>query len=159
MKPNFLKLVFLASNTNQTCEIGENNDSGLSERRDHEGDILSKRRSSRVKKRTMNYDPEGSGTEYDKVVVLGSQILSNRKKKKEDFQKERKSDRRKNKSKSQEVIDTSVASNNSLSVNNALDGLSSSTNWLGADIYIAPPDDANCSDEDSTDDDNPHLHN
>ena len=107
----------------------------------------------------MNYDPEGSGTEYDKVVVLGSQILSNRKKKKEDFQKERKSDRRKNKSKSQEVIDTSVASNNSLSVNNALDGLSSSTNWLGADIYIAPPDDANCSDEDSADDVNPHLHN
>ena len=50
MKPNFLKLVFLASNTNQTCEIGGNNDSGLSERRDHEGDILSKRRSSRVKK-------------------------------------------------------------------------------------------------------------
>ena len=55
MKPNFLKLVFLASNTNQTCEIGGNNDSGLSERRDHEGDLLSKRRSSRVKKRTINY--------------------------------------------------------------------------------------------------------
>ena len=43
----------------------------------------------------MNYadddyksDPEGSVTEYDKVVVLGSQIASNRKKKKEDFQKE-----------------------------------------------------------------------
>ena len=81
MKPNFLKLVFLASNTNQTCEIGDNNDRGLSERRDHEGDILSKRRSSGVKKRTINYaddddksDPEDSGTEYDKVVVLGSQI-------------------------------------------------------------------------------------
>ena len=95
MKPKFLKLVFLASNTNQTCEIGDNNDSGLSERRYHEGDILSKRQSSRVKKRKMNYadddyksDPEGSVTEYDKVVVLGSQIASNRKKKKEDFQKE-----------------------------------------------------------------------
>ena len=37
--------------------------------------------------------------------------------------------------------------------------MSSSTSWLGADIYIAPPDDANCSDEDSADDDNPHLHN
>ena len=37
--------------------------------------------------------------------------------------------------------------------------MSSSTNWLGADIYIAPPDDANCSDEDSADDDNPNLHN
>ena len=63
MKPNFLKLVFLASNTNQTCEIGGNNDSGLSERRDHEGDILSKRRSSRVKKRTINYayDDDKSG--------------------------------------------------------------------------------------------------
>ena len=57
------------------------------------------------------------------------------------------------------MIYTSVANNNSLSVNNALDGLSSSTNWLGADIYIAPPDDANCSDEDSADDVNPHLHN
>ena len=79
MKPVFLKLVFLASNTNQTCEIGGNNDSGLSERRYHEDD---------------------SGTEYDKVVVLGSQIAWNRKKKKEDFQKERKSNRHKNKSKS-----------------------------------------------------------
>ena len=45
------------------------------------GDILSKRRGSGVKKRTINYaddddksDPEDSGTEYDKVVVLGSQI-------------------------------------------------------------------------------------
>ena len=37
--------------------------------------------------------------------------------------------------------------------------MSSSSHWLGADIYIAPPDDANCSDEDSADDDNPHLHN
>ena len=36
--------------------------------------------------------------------------------------------------------------------------MSSSTNWLGADIYIAPPDDANYSDEDSADDDN-QLHN
>ena len=49
------KLVFLASNPNQTCEIGDSNDSGLSERRDHEGDILRKRQSSRVKKRTVNY--------------------------------------------------------------------------------------------------------
>ena len=57
------------------------------------------------------------------------------------------------------MIYTSVANNNSLSVNNALDGLSSSTNWLGAEIYIAPPDNANCSNEDSADDDNPHLHN
>ena len=51
MKPIFLKLVFLASNTNQTREIGGNNDCGLSERRYHEDDILSKRRSSRVKKK------------------------------------------------------------------------------------------------------------
>ena len=36
--------------------------------------------------------------------------------------------------------------------------MSSSTNWLGADIYIASPDDANYSNEDSADDDN-HLHN
>ena len=166
MKPNFLKLVFLASSTNQTCEIGDNNDSGLPERRDHEGDVLSKRRSSRVKKRTINYaddedksDPEDSETEYDKVVVLGSQIASKIKKKKDDFQKEWKYNRHKNKSKSQEVIDTTVANNNSLSVNNAIDGLSSSTNWLGTDIYIAPPHDVNCSDEDSADDDNPHLRN
>ena len=51
MKSNFLKLVFLAGTTNQTCEIGDNNDSGPSARRN----ILSKRQSSRVKKRTMNY--------------------------------------------------------------------------------------------------------
>ena len=50
MKPIFLKPVFLASNANQTWEIGGDNDSGLSERRYHEDDILSKRRSSRVKK-------------------------------------------------------------------------------------------------------------
>ena len=93
------------------------------------------------------------------MVVLGSQIVSERKKKKEDFHKERKSNQHKNKSKSQEVIDTSVANNNSLSINDALDGLSSSTNWLCADIYFAPPDDANCSNEDSAYDDNPHLHN
>ena len=50
------------------------------------GDILSKRRGSGVKKRTINYaddddksDPENSGTEYDKVVVLGSQIASKKK--------------------------------------------------------------------------------
>ena len=46
MKPNFLKLVFLADTTNQTHEIGDNNDSGPSEKRN----ILSKRQSSRVKK-------------------------------------------------------------------------------------------------------------
>ena len=92
------------------------------------------------------------------MVVLGSQIASERKKK-EDFQEERKSNQHKNKSKSQEVIDTSVANNNSLSINNDLDGLSSSTNWLGAGIYFAPPDDANCSDEDYAYDDNPYLHN
>ena len=46
-----------------------------------------------------------------------------------------------------------------LSVSNALDGLTSSKRWLGADIYIAPPDDGNCSDEDSADADNPQLHN
>ena len=37
--------------------------------------------------------------------------------------------------------------------------MSSSTHWLGADIYIVPPDDANCSDEVTADDNNPHLHN
>ena len=141
----------------------DNNDSDPSERRDHEGDILSKRQSSRVKTR-INYaddddksDPEDSGTEYDKVVVLGSQTASKRKKKKEDFKNEQKSNRHKNNSKSQEVIYTPVANNNSLSVNNALDGLG--THWLGADIYFALPDDATGFDEDSTDDDNPHLRN
>ena len=75
MKSNFLKLVFLADTTNQTHEIGDNNDSGPSEKRN----ILSKRQSSRVKKnnnklcrRWWQSDPEDSGTEYDKVVVLGS---------------------------------------------------------------------------------------
>ena len=42
IKPNFLKLV-LAGTTNQKCEIGDNNDSGLSKRRNHECDILRKR--------------------------------------------------------------------------------------------------------------------
>ena len=93
-------------------------------------------------KRTINYadddDKSDSGTEYDKADVLGSQIVSKRKKK-EYFQKEwfKKSNWHKNKSKSPEVFDTSVANSNSLSVNNALDGLSSNTNCLGADIYIA----------------------
>ena len=54
-KAKLFKLVFLASNTNQTCEICDNNDRGLSERTDHEGDILRKRQSSRVKKRAINY--------------------------------------------------------------------------------------------------------
>ena len=35
-------------------------------------------------------DPEDSMTEYVKVAVLGSHMASKRKKKKEDFQKERK---------------------------------------------------------------------
>ena len=50
MKSNFLKLIFLSGTKNQTYKIGDNNDSGLSERRNHEGDILRKRRSSRAKK-------------------------------------------------------------------------------------------------------------
>ena len=85
--------------------------------------------------------------------------LHKEKKKKEGFQKELKSNHHKNKIKSQEVIDISVINSSSFSVNNALDGLSSSTHWLGADIYIGPPDNVNCSNEDSADDDNPHLHN
>ena len=88
------------------------NGSSLSERRDHEGDIPSQRQSFKSEKRTINYavddDKSDSGTEYDKVVVLGSQIASKRKK--EDFQKERKSNQHKNKSKSQEVIDIYISS-------------------------------------------------
>ena len=68
-----------------------------------------------MKKRTINCadddgksDPEDSGTEYDKVVVLSSQIASKRKK--EDFQKEQKSNKHKNKSKSQEVNDIYISS-------------------------------------------------
>ena len=114
------------------------NGSSLSERRDHEGDIPSQRQSFKSEKRTINYavddDKSDSGTEYDKLVVLGSQIASKRKKK-EYFQKGwfKKSNWHKDKIKSQEVIDTTVANNNSLIVNNALDGLSSNANWLGAD--------------------------
>ena len=167
MKLNFLKLIFLAGATNQTFKIGDNNYSCLSERRNHEGDILSKRRSWRMRKRAINYeddvdksDPEDSGTEYDKVAVLGFQVASKRKKKEEDFQKERKANRHKSKSKLQKVIDTSETNSINLSVNNTLDGFSSSTHWLGADIYTGPPDDANFSNEDTADDDdNPHLHN
>ena len=82
------------SQTFHTCETGDNNDSGLSEMRHHEGDILSKRQSSRVRKRAINYldndhksDPEDSGTEYDKVVVLGSQIASKEKRRRKIFKK------------------------------------------------------------------------
>ena len=96
-----------------------------------------------MRKRAINYeddvdksDPEDSGTEYDKVAVLGFQVASKRKKKEEDFQKERKSNRHKSKSKLQKVIDTSETNSINLSVNNSLDGFSSSPHWLGADIYI-----------------------
>ena len=95
-------------------------------------------------------DPEDSMTEYVKVAVLGSQMASKKKRRRKIFKK---SEKHKNKSKSQGIIDTSVASSSSLSVNNALDGLSSSTYC----ICIALPDDANCTNEDSVDDGNPHF--
>ena len=45
-----------------------------------------------------------------------------------------------------------------MTVNDAIDALSNSSNWAGADIFICPPD-GNCSDEDSADEDDPQLHN
>ena len=46
---------------------------------------------------------------------------------------------------------------NSLTVNDAIDSLSNSNKWAGADTFICPPH-CSCSDEDSADGEDPQLH-
>ena len=44
-------------------------------------------------------------------------------------------------------------------MNDALDTLANRNNWIGADLFLVPPNDVNCSDEDSADEEGPQLHN
>ena len=50
-------------------------------------------------------------------------------------------------------------SNTGLTINEALDILASNNQWVGADLFMTTPEDANCSDEDSADEEDPHQHN
>ena len=50
-------------------------------------------------------------------------------------------------------------SDTGLTINEALDILASNNQWVGADLFMTPPEDANCSDEDLADEEDPHLHN
>ena len=117
-----------------------------------------------MRKSPENKEGEESGqddleNESEKVKVVGFKGAPKRQKKKEELPKGCESKRQKNKNAYKEITDIPVMGKKCLSMRDALDGLTSSKRWLGANIYIAPPDDGNCSDEDSADDDNPQLHN
>ena len=44
-----------------------------------------------------------------------------------------------------------------LTVNDAIDVLATNTNRFGTELFLSPPDDVNCFDEDSGDEDDPQL--
>ena len=39
------------------------------------------------------------------------------------------------------------SSKSDLTVNDAIDVLTTNANWIGAELFLSPPDDVNCSDE------------
>ena len=67
--------------------------------------------------------------------------------------------RKKRREQNKNTINTTKAAPSGLTVNEALNTLASDRQWVAADLFIAPPDDANCSDEDSADEADPQLHN
>ena len=48
-------------------------------------------------------------------------------------------------------------SKSDLTVNDAIDVLVTKTNWIGAKLFLSPPDDVNCSNEDSANEDDLQL--
>ena len=64
-----------------------------------------------------------------------------------------------NKSASSSAANNGGVKKTKFSLNDALDTLNKDNKWAGADIFIAPPDDANCSAEDSADEEDPQMYN